>query len=113
MENILAGLLPLVGVLPGGYSLLVRSFTDEQKWGHSPIDQRVPLIGYSVQYVFLILVYLNPLFDALTTLFVVKAYRKALLHMFGFKSAHSTTTTGAGVDITRQVRFKNTKIAWK
>ena len=75
------GLLPVITVMPPGYTVLVVHLASNSEVGSVENileESKLPLFGYSVQQSVLLLAYLNPFFDSLTTLLVVKAYREAL-----------------------------------
>ena len=83
---LIQGLLPVITLLPNGYILLaVQLFNSNETGGKILTDSKLPFLGYSMQQSVLILAYLNPFFDALATLLVVKAYREALKLTFGWK----------------------------
>ena len=68
------GLLPFLGAAPTGYTYIAISL-----FRSSPLeDHRIPLLQYNIQNLIWIFAYLNPVFDACTTFFVVNAYSEAL-----------------------------------
>ena len=69
-------MVPMLTCLPTGYSLVARDYFGPESSAF--LSNRVPILGYSAQHFILVFGYLNPFFDAMTTLLVVKAYRDAL-----------------------------------
>ena len=70
---VIQGLLPLFSAAPIGYSYVVISL-----FGSSPLETyHIPILGYNIQSLIWIFGYLNPVCDACTTFFVVKAYSDA------------------------------------
>ena len=73
---IIQGVTPFLMVLPVGISLLMQTV-----YGSAPSQlrtRRLPVLGYPTLHFVYLLSYLNPFFDAMTTLFVVKAYKNAV-----------------------------------
>ena len=66
---IIQGLLPVLTLAPGAYTLFAMAIL-----GFGPFEKIQIPGGYTIQGLTWTLMYLNPVFDALTTFMVVKAY---------------------------------------
>ena len=81
---LIQGTVPYLCLSPALYSLLARHILAQKAM--LPLDTiYLPILGYSVQQFFILFLYMNPFFDSLTTLLVVKQYFKALRLSLGFK----------------------------
>ena len=83
---VVQGLIPVLTITPNGCVALVKGLT-----GKSLAHYRLPVIGYTVSGLAGVLVCLNPVCDALTTFFIVRAYfdafRETLAERFKTQSA--------------------------
>ena len=73
---IVQGVLPMISMTPSAFYIL---FVNVLKMGNDVTDFRDPLLGYSLLDCTLVLVFWNGFLDAIATLFVIRAYKQAVL----------------------------------